>query len=279
MAGLGADLRRWIRCLTRRCSPTAPTQTPAGKQVSIVSAALQGVLPDKLLACSPRLLVYVEVCSTHEHPPPDRVTCRRLLAAVRPGDWVVLADPSRAARSPEHLLAVLEALTGRGAVVAVAAVGPDAASPLAILAVPCSLAQQLRPEQLQAVQRVCAAVMAAAAAAWALSVQHGVYPAEQALLQRVAATGLPASDPRSVVLAAVCRRRPAVIFVRVSDPTLLGGAQAGAGAAAGGSLSAPSLQRQQSVITRVLNATECVPAAVWLPPARPCLFPASPRRA
>ena len=81
-----------------------------------------------------RIVVVLETCSTHEHPPADRHAVMGMLAEVQPGDIVLLASPDRVARKLEHLQQCLDFLASRGVLVCVAEVGPHAARPLAVVA-------------------------------------------------------------------------------------------------------------------------------------------------
>ena len=209
-----------------------------------------------------RIVVVLETCSTYEHPPADRHAVMGMLAEVQPGDIVLLASPDRVARKLEHLQQCLDFLARRGVLVCVAAVGPHAARPLAVVAAGTQLGSggQAEPEPEAAQERQAAvsalqqAVLSSSAAAWALSVGHGSYTADHAFMQRLQGCPLPAGHPvRSLLERLGTDGADWAYFCRISDEVWSGSAQAGAGAAARGSLTNGSLQRQQGCIASLFG--------------------------
>lgn len=205
------------------------------------------------MACCVRL--WVEVCSTYKHSLLDRAAFMEMAAAVRWGDIVLLTCLSRLGRLYDEQQAGLELLASRGATVLTLAIGSTAATPVAVLAVPpgANGSELLAPEALAAVAQLQAVLPHVAAATWDLSAGHGLYASEQGFMQRVLGASPPADDPRCMLLAELCRGRSISILTRASETLEQGGAQACAGAAAGGSLEQGSLSRQQALCAMLLQ--------------------------
>ena len=221
-------------------------------------AALALVLPRGKAALLPAVCISLEEGSTHSHRLSDRQTFTQLLAAVRPGDVVVFASPCRLARAPEELEAGLRALAARGAIVLVVAIGNRPASPLAVLALPDSLAgssAQPAPaaERAEAVAALQQQVIKASRVSWAMAADQGKYSSQHGIMQRMQCALLPAGHCIRRVLAALCHGRAIVAFVRTSAVEVQGGAQACAGAADAGGYASRSLSRQHGTIAWALG--------------------------
>jgi hypothetical protein len=183
-------------------NPPAPATLPyaAGEQAAVCAAAIATAFQGAVENLSSRL--WLETCSTHEHPPSDRCMVGALLAAVRPGDLVVLPSPCRLARYMTDMENVLARLHSQGVAVLTVAVGSAAApAGLAVLAdggqLPAGRDAAAMRELIAGFRRATALV---AVAAQALSSGHGWYASQHAYMQRVGLTGLPAAHPVRTIL-------------------------------------------------------------------------------
>ncbi|PSC76926.1 hypothetical protein C2E20_0761 [Micractinium conductrix] len=158
-----------------------------GGQVAILGAAavaLPGIKAGSELLI--RIQVWLETCSTYQHPPADRKMLVAMLAAARPGDVVVVASQCRLARQPAQLRAILQVARELGVSVFVAAVGSLPAPLLAALEHDGLLADTPHTaEQRRVVAATAAGAAAASQRAWALSAQHGLHAAQHAFQPRV----------------------------------------------------------------------------------------------
>ncbi|PSC76535.1 hypothetical protein C2E20_0762 [Micractinium conductrix] len=227
-----------------------------GGQVAILGAAAVALLGIKagseLLI---RIQVWLETCSTYQHPPADRSVLVAMLAAARPGDVVVVASQCRLARQPAQLRAILQVARELGVSVLVAAVGSLPAPLLAALEHDGLLADTPHTaEQRRVVAATAAGAAAASQRAWALSAQQGRYTCHHAFQQRVQVSPLLPDHPVCRALAFLLHGRRVILCARVSHPERSGGAHAGAGAAAGGTLTSGSLSRQVSTLSSLLSA-------------------------
>eukprot|EP00887_Chlorella_sp_A99_P004158 scaffold23.g4158.t1 len=232
-----------------------------GKQFAAVNAALAQALR-WLDGPWPCIRLWGETCSSHDHAPPDRVVLRELLAALQPGDVVVVASPDRLARRARDVAAILAALSSRCSLVLVAAVGQQAAAPLAVLAASDAAAAVLGSDAMAQVASLQAIVSHVSAAFEAQSVQHGTYAAQHAFMQRESLDPLPRKHPVAAALSALVGSRTLLIFARTSDEDQQGNAQATVGAAADGTLGGDSLSRQTGFITAVAGSACAAPAVL-----------------
>lgn len=150
-----------------------------------------------------QIQVWLETCSTYQHPPADRSVLVAMLAAARPGDVVVVASQCRLARQPAQLRAILQVARELGVSVLVAAVGSLPAPLLAALEHDGLLADTPHTaEQRRVVAATAAGAAAASQRAWALSAQHGLHAAQHAFQPRVQVSPPPPGHPVLCVLCA-----------------------------------------------------------------------------
>ena len=165
-----------------------------------------------------QIQVWLETCSTYQHPPADRKMLVAMLAAARPGDVVVVASQCRLARQPAQLRAILQVARELGVSVFVAAVGSLPAPLLAALEHDGLLADTPHTaEQRRVVAATAAGAAAASQRAWAaVCAARPCTPAQHAFQPRVQVSPPPPGHPCALRARAPAARPAAVLCARTS---------------------------------------------------------------